>query len=532
MGVLGALNLAVQNYSKRKQLENIKLDIQLQYQNMVENSIAKPTNYGYSNGAASYKKNSMKGWIADSGSPGQDIDQNLDTMRQRSRDAYMNSPIATAAIRSCRTNCVGEGLSLSPKVDYKTLGMTKEQAEKLEDDIEKEWKLWSESVHCDVKGIHTFMELQQIAFLSWLMNGDCFALPVYIDNHNPMIPYLLRVKLVEGDLVSSPGEYGDYVDLYKRCRETGNRIVNGVEIDKNGTVVAYHFCSGYHSEATNKKWTRVQAFGDKTGNPNVLHIFDAERCGQYRGVPFLAPVLETIKQLTRYQEAEIMAAVINGLFAVFIKTDDGNASIDFAGVEDDEETDEDDERKYELGNGLVNYLKPGESIDIADAKRPNTNFDPFISAFCKYVGAALEIPVEVLLMQFTNSYSASRGALLQAWKGFRMRRSWFAKDFCQPVYELFLSEAISTGRIHAPGYFLDPIIRKAYCGAVWNGPAAGQLDPVKEAEGAELRIKNGLSTREREAIEINGSSFDDNVSQLVLEQQKMTEIGGLEDGED
>lgn len=55
-----------------------------------------------------------------------------------------------------------------------------------------------------------------------------------------------------------------------------------------------------------------KAFGDKTGSPNVLMIYETERAEQYRGVPYLAPVIEALKQLTRYSEAEMMAAVING----------------------------------------------------------------------------------------------------------------------------------------------------------------------------------------------------------------------------
>lgn len=528
----------IATHFRRKAVENelatVRMQNQLALEKVKSEYIDKATNYGYSNGGASRKKHSMKGWDADSGSPQQDIDLNLDLLRQRSRDSYMSAPIATAAIKSNRTNCIGEGLVLSSKVDYRTLGITKEQAEELEYTIEKEWKLWSESTLCDIKGIHTFMELQQIAFLSWLLNGDCFALPVYAKKEKWYMPYQLRIRLLEGDKISSPGEQGDYIDLYKRNKDNGNRIVNGVEINDEGTVQAYWVCNGYQSEPTVKKWVRIEAFGENTGNPNVLHIFDAERCEQYRGVPFLAPVLEVLKQLTRYQEAEVMAAVINGLFTVFVTTEDGADNVDFSGIDDEYEENEENEEEdhnYKLGNGLVNYLKQGEKIEIADAKRPNTNFDPFVKAFCKYIGAALEIPVELLLLEFTASYSASRGALLQAWKAFRMRRSWFSKDFCQPVFEIWMAEAVSKGRINAPGFFNNPILRKAYCGTTWNGPAAGQLDPVKEATGAKLRIENGLSTRERESIEINGSDFNENVSQLVIEQRKMNEIGGMNNGE-
>ena len=48
-----------------------------------------------------------------------------------------------------------------------------------------------------------------------------------------------------------------------------------------------------------------------------------------------------------------------------------------------------------------------------------------------------------------------------------------------------------------------------------------------------MRIGAGLSTRERECIEINGSDFDENAEQLIIEQRKMNEItGGSENGKD
>lgn len=176
---------------------------------------------------------------------------------------------------------------------------------------------------------------------------------------------------------------------------------------------------------------------------------------------------------------------------------------------------------------MVNTLEPGEKIEIADAKRPASNFDSFTTSLAKYVGAALEIPMEVLVKNFTSSYSASRAALLSAWQAFRMRRSWLAADFCQPVYELFLAEAIAKGRIHAPGFFLDPVIRMAYCGAQWNGPAQGMVDPVKEVTAAEKRIAIGVSTRQRETTEMMGGDFENNITQLTRENQLMKKAGLL-----
>ena len=111
-----------------------------------------------------------------------------------------------------------------------------------------------------------------------------------------------------------------------------------------------------------------------------------------------------------------------------------------------------------------------------------------------------------------------------------MRRSWLAADFCQPVYELFLAEAVANGRVHAPGFFLDPAIRMAYCGAQWNGPAQGMVDPVREVSSAEKRIAIGVSTRQRETTEMLGGDFEWNIAQLAMEQQMMEEAGLLPSG--
>lgn len=484
-------------------------------------------NSGYDAGGASRKKNSMKGFIASSRTPQEDIDLNLDILRQRSRSLFMTAPVATSAIKTNRTNVIGSGLKLKSRIDFQRLGISQEDAVKWERMVESEFALWADSKFCDSQQLNNFYELQQIAFMGWLINGDCFAA---IEHVNPLsyMPYGLRLHLIESDRISNPGGWGDYLNLNEKW-ENGNRIYNGVEIDDRGTVVAYHICNSYPNSKLyiDKKWVRVKAIGDKTGNPNILHIMDAERAEQYRGVPYLAPVIVTLRQLTQYTEAELTAAVINGIFSVFVTTQSGNEDMDFSGAMDDDDKVGNGGDDLQLGAGLINFLGPNEKVEIADAKRPNVNFDSFASAMCKYIGAALEIPYELLVKNFTASYSASRAALLEAFKAFKMRRTWFANDFCQPIFELWLSEAIARGRIQAPSFFNDPSIKKAWCGSEWNGPAQGQIDPMKEVNAARIRVQEGFSTRERETIEINGGDFGRNVDQALIESKKIMAVKEL-----
>lgn len=220
----------------------------------------------------------------------------------------------------------------------------------------------------------------------------------------------------------------------------------------------------------------------------------------------LAPVIEALKQLSRYSEAELMAAVVSGMFTVFVKSNTPDSPLATAfnpAMQVDKAP-----NAYEMGNGSIVALDEGEEVQIADPSRPNPNFDPFVIAICRQIGAALEIPYELLVKNFTASYSASRASLLEAWKMFRMRREWLVGNFCQPIYEEWLTEAVLKGRVQAPGFFDDPAIRAAWCGAEWFGDAQGQLDPLKEANAAKVRVDEGFSTREREAAELTGMKYD------------------------
>lgn len=490
-------------------------------------------NSGYDESGASRIKNTIKGWIANSKSPQEDIDKNLSLLRQRSRSLYMSAPLAVSAIKTNRTNIVGSGIKPKPKIDFNKLKITVDEAEQWERNVEKEFALWAESKFCDSAKVNDFYEMQQLVCMNWLLNGDACALIDYDLNKNSYMPYSLRLHLIESDRICNPNTTGKEVDLLKKA-ENGNRIYNGVEINSDGAVEAYYICNTYPASNLNlkKEWARVEAYGKKTGIPNVLMIFETERPEQYRGVPYLAPVIESLKQLTRYSEAELMAAVINGIFAVFIKTTSPAGDIPFSGVFGDDERVGSDPNDYELGSGTVNVLNPNESVEAVDAKRPNINFDGFVSSMSKYIGAALEVPVEVLIKAFNSNYSASRAAFMEFFKAVKMKRTWLVNDFCKPVYELWLTEAVAKGRIHAPGFFLDPAVKKAWCGCIWNGPAQGQIDPVKEVTAARMRVELGISTREIEAIENMGGDFMINAVQLEREAKEMKKIdcaGGKND---
>ena len=488
---------------------------------------------GYSETGASTERRALKGFPPNSGSPNSDILENLQTLRERSRMLLTSTSPATSSIRTMRTNIVGVGLIPKPSIDADALNISPESAVKFERAVAREFSLWSENRYaCDALALNDFYEMQSLLLTAMLTSGDTFSILTHV-NRTRMEPYSLRLHLVEADRCRTPAQNRGFTVEGKA--DNGNRIFDGVEVNAAGKVVAYYIANDYPYEYTKNKteWTRIPVRGAKTGLPNILHIMNADRPDQYRGVPFLANVIEQLLQLRRYTEAELNAALVQSFFTAFITTE--------ADPDEFMETLPEDEQaqggisnnpaEYELGPGTVNFMRPGEGITSVQPTHPNTGFDTFMEAMCEQVGASLEIPADILMKKFGQSYSASRAELMEAWKMFSMYRRWLINDFCRPVYEVWMTEAIALGRLNAPGFFDDPIRHKAYLGCEWIGPAQGQIDPQKEINASLLAIANGLSTHEAEATRWNGSQFSVNVAKLKNENKMLADATPIQQEE-
>lgn len=487
-------------------------------------------NQGYSQHGASRTKKSLAGWVTATGGPESDITLNLDLLRQRSRDLCMGDPLAIGALKTIRTNEIGAGLRLNAQIDAEYLGLTDEQALEWEANTEREFASWADTLSCDAARRHTFGELTALVRLSELMSGDVFVLLPSIERNGDR--YDLRIKLVEADRVSDPWPY-----------PIGHDVLGGVEVDGDGAPVAYYvsrvhpgdlyvprgiggygaygaFGGGGYLELPPvmagsaygmqyNVWDKVPAFGS-TGRRLVLHLMESERPGQRRGVPILAPVIEHLKQLSRYSHAELMAAVVSGMFTAAITSERPDVRPGQVVPPNQQVVEAEQPGSYQLGNGAILGLLPGEHLETANPGRPNAGFDPFVRSIAQQIAAGLGLSRELLVKEFTASYSASRAALLEAWKVFVVGRKHTETGFCQPTYEQWLEEAVARGYVNAPGFFADPMIRAAWCGAEWHGPTQGQLDPTKEVEAATLRVNAGFSTRTRETAELTGGNFERN----------------------
>lgn len=456
---------------------------------------------------ASRKRTATQEWRTFGLSPNDALLPDLALLRDRSQDATRNNPIARGAVAGVVTSVVGTGLQARPRIDREALGLGDAEAEQWQAAALREWNAWAYSQECDLARTLTFDEIQRVAFRSVLVDGDHFVAKRYVER--PGSAFGLKAQLLAGARICNPGRKNDTA-----------LIRGGIEIDANtGAPVAYHVASRHPDERVTGsapiEWARVPAFGAKSGQRQVLHLFRPNEAGLLRGEPYLAPVLELLKQCGTYTDAELMAAVVNSCFAVTSKTATGDG-VDLAESGKTDEKGED----IVLGKpGTMVDLGLDESLESFTPGRPSAAFDPFMTAMMRQIGMALEIPYEVLIKHFQASYSAARGSLLEAWRFYRGLREWLSWSLCQPFYEAVLVEAVARGRLAAPGFFGNDMVRNAWCGCEWYGQAPGSLDPLKEVEAVGKAVAYRLTTRERGTIELNGGDYVANHKQLVREHE-------------
>ena len=441
----------------------------------------------------------------------------LAILRDRSSDLVRNSPLAAGAINTVCTSVVGPWIKAKSNIDREFLGLTDDEAEDWESDAEFLWNMFADSPECDTTRTQNFHGLCDLVLRAALESGDVLSMLPFIER--PGSPFGLKITLIEGARVCNQGWKQDTLELS-----------GGVHVDGNGAPFAYDILKTHPGAVSRqgREWTTVNAFGADSGRRNVLHHFTRLRPGQNRGVPYFAPVVEHLKMIADYTEAELMAAVVSGFFTVFIKNKDGTGAEGLSAMQPTTEVGGSaSDTDYKLGNGAIIGLADGEEIDTANPGRPNTAFDGFVRSIAEQIGVALELPYEVLVKHFTASYSAARAALLEAWRFYRKKRAWLAGSFCQPVYEEFLTECVARGLLRAPGFLDDPYVRRAYCLATWYGVPMGHIQPAQEANAAQTRIETGITNLEQEIADYNGGDWEDTHAQAVREKQARKD-GGLE----
>lgn len=475
---------------------------------------------GYGNYGASQKKIANEAWKAASGSADTDIIYNLPLLRTRSRDLFMGAPIAAAAILTLRDNAIGNGLVPIPQVDGEFLGMGKDENANINKLIKNEFSLFADTVECDWNRRSTFGELTGLTFVNMAISGDVLGLLPMKERKGS--PYDTKIRLIEADRIASPPIEGN--SAY--TRDGALKIFGGVELTNDGEVDSYWISPMHPGNigqilARKVDFFKVPAFGAETGKPLAMLVSDMERPEQRRGVPLMAKCLTELKQLQRYIESTTIQNVIKSYFTCFVESSMPSSDMFDRLISEDDIEDLVQRNPYDvkLGPAIVNWMRPGDKITFPIGSGPDPEFEHYVTALCKFIGSCLGIPFEVLLKQFNASYSASRAALIEFWRRVKVLRRLIVNQFCQPVYVAFMMEAVAKGVWKAPGFFEDPRIFKAWTRCAWTGSSPGSIDPLREINASERKVRLGVSTLEMECLEMNGSDWRANTIQQGIENK-------------
>lgn len=449
-------------------------------------------------------------WSPQPDSPDNDIIDDLDDLRGKSRSLYMNNEVAGAVLAKIKTNVVGAGLIPKPVINYKYLGITREQAKEYERIIKAKFNAWALSSNSDSSRTNDFYTTQALVMLSWVMSGDVFAIPKRKKRKGVDIE--LCIQILEADRIKNPSGSNEY-------------IKGGVELDKDGELLKYYISDKHPGDGNSD--VKGYPVYNSLGRKNIYHVFEPERPGQRRGVPLLAPLLSSLKQLGRYQTAEITSAVMNAMIGLIIEKPEESQKAyynsDYGKQVNGAVPPKQPEQKYDIKNATVIETYKGHTVKEFQTTRPNKNYKDFVETIIEGMGARSLVPKEVLMSSFKSSYSAARAALEEAHKRFLVSRKILEIKFCQPIYEEFILDLIKNGDIECPGFFEDETIRHAFTRAIWIGPNKASLDPVKDARAAEISLKNKTTTRSMIALSF-GIDYDDIIDEIKDEEMNMAKI--------
>jgi len=442
-------------------------------------------------------------------------------LRQRSADLFERNIYGRGMIRRLVTNVINSGLFLEATPEERILGFEEDSLADWSEDVENRFKLWSDNCYqCDFNERLTFGALQAEAYREALISGD--VLVTIQQDPRTRIP---RIRLISGNSVQTP--YAAYSGI-------DANIVHGVELDAQKRHVAFWVTQ---DDGSSK---RLPAVGEKSGRQIAWLVYGTDkRIDDVRGTPMLGLILQGLKEIDRYRDAQLRKAVLNSMLAIWIeKGEPGMSSRPLtmgANVVDDLNTIDNSgkDRKIRAGQFepgiMLEELQVGEKPHTFQANQAVEGFGVFEEAVVQSFAWANEIPPEILTLSFSSNYSASQAAISEFKLFLAPTRMRFGDSFCSPIYEDWLLSQIYVGRVVATGFleaFSDArkdYIYAAWVSSDWSGNVKPAIDMLKTTRAYTEQAEQGFCTRDRGSREINGTKFSKNVQKLKRENEKLAE---------
>ena len=407
-------------------------------------------------------------------------------MNARARWLVRNNGYAANAIESWAANTVGDGISPNSSIA---------QAAR-KDAVQRLWLAWTDDA--DAEAMTDFYGLQRRAAREVFMTGEVF---LRFRSRRPedglVVP--LQVQMLPSEMLPLNHNTVD---------ANGNVIRQGIEFDRVGRRVAFHFLRRHPGDSTDPglsgETVRVPA-------SEVLHIIDPVEAGQLRGVSRFAPAIVKLFLLDQYDDAELDRKKVAAMYAMFVTSPAPDNPL----APPDEE--------YEVAPGQVVRLDPGEDVTISAPADSGSTYEPFQYRTLLQISAALGIPYGYLSNDGAKgNFSNSRLSLIE----FRRRVSaWqhsvMVFQMCRPVWARLMDTAVLAGALKLPGYDRR---RAEYLACNWLPTKWDWVDPLKDANAEIAQIEAGLKSR-TQAIAERGYDAEQVDAEIAREREREKRLG-------
>ncbi|MCK5641710.1 MAG: phage portal protein [Gammaproteobacteria bacterium] len=443
-------------------------------------------------------------------------DMDYETLRLRSIQMFRTNKYGRGIIRRLLTNEINTGLIPEATPDASIIGLDEDAIAAWAEDAERRFTIWGELPQmCDNQQLRTFGELQELCRETALTSGDALVVMRIGPTGLP------TVEIIDGMHISSPmGKEG--------AQRNGNEINRGVETDKRGRHLAFHV------EQDDGTHQRITSRASRTGRLQAWMVYGTERrVDDVRGEPILSILLQSMRDLDRYEDSELRSALANAMIALWVeKTDDGPGTRPLSGgakkrgsitaVNDDGTTKVTPVNSHIPGVSME-ALGKGEKLHSFDSRRPNVNHANYVATVQSAMAMALEMPPEVFQLQFQSSFSAARMANSEFNMYLEKSRGKRSNELGKPIWREWMVGMALNGDIVAPG-FLDAWrdtrqwqIFGAWTQTDWSGQIKPGVDHLKDVKAVKEAIAEGLMTRDGGSKRLYGKKFTRIAPQLRRE---------------
>lgn len=444
---------------------------------------------------AARAKRRLANWRASTASARAMLAADGGMMRARARDVVRNNPYAASAADSFKSNVIGTGIKPSSKI-------TDSDARKA---IQQTWLDWTDEADAD--GVRDFYGLQEQVALALFEAGECF---VRFRQRQPgdMETVPLQLQLLESDMLD--------LGLTKDA-ENGNQIVSGVEFDLIGRRVAYHFFREHPGDGVTAKRNWDAAERVRVPASEVLHVANLRRPGQVRGVPIVAPSIVKLWLLDQYDDAELDRKKTAAMYAGFITSPDPGDFVDPDDVQDDADG------AVSLEPGLMQFLKPGESVTFSTPAEVGGSYEAFQYRTLLAAFSGLGVPYSFGTGDLKRAnYSSLRGAIVEYRRRIeQVQHNIIVFQLCRPVWRRWFADGVLSGAIEAPGFSADPV---AAMRVKWVTPRFDWVDPLKDVNAEIAAVNAGFKSRS-DVIEAQGEDPEDVDDRIAADRAREAILG-------